>query len=169
MWHAILSLREAGYGNEVQDTVRSILSDWNDGVRAGGDFERFEQRRAAVRSEDWFEMSRLGDFETQGLSPQWLAWYQAVLDFDPVPVIRANDAPFLSLMGDQDEEQPWDRSQALFEGLQEEGVPVEVFVYPGVNHAMRLAGIDGQAPRWPGRPGDFYQRQFDFIDRALSD
>lgn len=169
MWNAVLSLRQAGYGEAVEVQVRSILEDWNNGVRSGGDFTVFEARRAAVADEPWFEASLLMNYPTQDLSAEWFGWYQAVLDFDPVPVIRGNNAPFLSLMGDKDEEQPWDRSQQLFERLNGQGHPVEVHVYENVNHAMRQTGDGTQAPRWPSRPSDFYQRQFDFIDRALSE
>ncbi|WP_291843866.1 alpha/beta hydrolase [Maricaulis sp.] len=168
-WGSVRSLRQAGYGADVQSRASSILDTWNSGIRAGGDFSAFERARSAVENEPWFAASLLGEYGTADLSPAWIAWYAGILDFDPVPVLRATRIPFLSLMGDADEEQPWDRSTEIFEALAAEGLPVETHLYAGVTHSMRHASSEASPRRWPGRPSDFYTRQVDFIRRQVGD
>ena len=168
-WGSVRALRHAGYDADVQARASSILDAWDNGIRSGGDFSEFERARSAVANEPWYAVSQLGAFRTDELSSAWIDWYAGILDFDPVPVLRETRIPFLSLMGDEDEEQPWDRSTEIFEALASEGLPVETHLYRGVTHSMRFAGSEASPRRWPGRPSDYYHRQVEFIRHHVAD
>lgn len=89
------------------------------------------------------------------------------MNFDPLPLLRELTLPMLAILGDQDEEQPWQKTAVLLEALAEEGNDISVHIYNDVNHAMRRLTPSGQLSRWPGRPGDFFERQVDFILQAV--
>lgn len=39
------------------------------------------------------------------------------MNFDPLPLLRELTLPMLAILGDQDEEQPWQKTAVLLEAL----------------------------------------------------
>ena len=136
---------------------------WDEGIIRDGDFSDFIQALNSARNENWFAQTSLEDIYSTDLPDWFIRWYQSVSNFDPLPVLRNLSIPMLAILGDQDEEQPWDRTLELLVDLAQGGNEISVHIYNDVNHAMRLTNPNGQLPRWPGRPVDFFNRQVDFI------
>jgi pimeloyl-ACP methyl ester carboxylesterase len=167
-WNVVRDLRNAGYDSEAILEADAVMSAWDEGVRQNGDFQLFRNSLEMTRNKEWFEDSGLEQRFTTDFPEWFISWYQGVMDFNPIPVLRQLDMPFLSIMGDQDEEQPWDRSAMLYRELAAEGQDFTVRIYENVGHSMRYLNLDGSSQRWPSRPIDFYSLQLEFVQQSTN-
>jgi uncharacterized protein len=166
-WNVVRELRLAGYDESTISRADQIMNLWDEGIIQDGEFSEFIQAMNIAKNENWFAQTSLESIYSTDLPDWFINWYQPVMNFDPLPVLRNLTIPMLAILGDQDEEQPWDRTAELLETLGEEGNDISVHIYNDVNHAMRLINPNDQLPRWPGRPVDFFNRQVDFILESI--
>ena len=167
-WNVQVALREAGYGEDVVQEAIGVLMLFEGGILTGN-WRPFELRLAEVKEESWYEASRLETFDRFRQSEQLVRYYRGISTYDPMPILSSLETPLLSLMGDRDEEQPWDRSQEIYQELSLAGRPISVHVYPNVNHGMVVAYFDDGSPvRFKRYPADFFSRQANFIYSSLS-
>tara|TARA_R100001143_G_C3355745_1_gene132202 strand:- start:1025 stop:2353 length:1329 start_codon:yes stop_codon:yes gene_type:complete len=162
-WNVVRELRLAGFAEAVVSRADAIMDLWDLGIMQDGDFSEYIQALNAARNEDWFAQTSMERIYSTDLPEWFINWYQPVMNFDPMPYLADLDMPMLAIQGDQDEEQPWDRTADLLESLAQAGNDISIYIYNNVNHAMHLINPDGTSPRWPGRPTDFYDRQINFI------
>lgn len=167
-WNVQLALREAGYEDDVVQEAIGVLMMFEGGIHTGN-WRPFELRLTEVKKEEWYEKSLLDTFDRFRKSEPLVQYYRGISTYDPMPVLSTLDTPLLSLMGDRDEEQPWDRSRDLYMQLGRDGLPVTVHIYRNVNHSMVVAyAEDGSPVRFPRYPADFFSRQAAFINSAIA-
>jgi len=165
-WNVQVALKKAGYGEDIVQKAIGVLMMFEGGIHTGN-WKPFEVGLAEVKEESWYEASLLATFDRFRRSEPLVDYYRGISTYDPMPVLSTLETPLLSLMGDRDEEQPWDRSQEIYERLAEEGRPISVHVYENVNHSMMVAYYeDGSPVRFPRYPVDFFARQATFINLA---
>jgi dipeptidyl aminopeptidase/acylaminoacyl peptidase len=91
------------------------------------------------------------------------AWRQSPLAY------AANvKTPFLLLQGDQDVTDPLGQSQEMYRALRQEGVHVELVVYPREGHGTLSRGMRGFPALEPWHGFDVRQRMVKFIGSCLS-
>lgn len=166
-WNVVRELRLGGFGEDTVSQAEELMSLWDQGVTDDGDFSDFILAMNAARNEEWFEETSLEQLFSTQLPGWFIGWYQAIMNFDPLPILRQLTIPMLAILGDQDEEQPWDKTAELLEALAEEGKDISVHIYDNTNHAMRLLSPSGESSRWPERPENFFERQINFIMKTI--
>ena len=167
-WNVQVALRDAGYDDDIVQKAVGVLMLFEGGIHTGN-WRPFELRLEEVREESWYGASLLETFDQFRGSEQLIRYYGGISTYDPLPLLTTLETPLLSLMGNRDEEQPWDRSQEIYEELGQAGRPISVHVYENVNHGMVVAYADDGSPvRFARYPADFFVRQAAFIESALS-
>ena len=158
-WDSILSVRGAGYDDDVVEAVEEILDLWDVGV-SSGDWSLYREAIEFVRTEPWFRAAAL-PAEWSGPSTDW---YRRIMGCDPVPIFEELDVPVLALLGRLDESIPAEKSARILERIaREREKPFEVVLYPDADHALCVVR-DPSAPfRWPGRVPGIFERKAAFV------
>ncbi|MEM7217048.1 MAG: alpha/beta hydrolase [Pseudomonadota bacterium] len=140
-----LRLREAGYGQAVQAqareitdvTARLLVSDFEDGR------DDLQRLREAHGDSEWFQHLRGGVTWEMVSRPLWqfrLGYF--FLDvgttwaFEPVPVLRSVDSRMLWVLAGDDRSAPPEATREILAGLQAEGRPIDVAVFPNTDHGI---------------------------------
>jgi dipeptidyl aminopeptidase/acylaminoacyl peptidase len=90
------------------------------------------------------------------------AWRQS-----PLAVAGAAKTPFLLLQGDADVTDPPGQSEEMYRALRQDGVPVELVMYPRDNHGALGRALYGAPSREPWHGFDARRRIVEFIKKAF--
>jgi pimeloyl-ACP methyl ester carboxylesterase len=103
---------------------------------------------AAVASGDWEGIAP--ELRRQADSP----WFQSLLAFDPAAIMRRVRQPILIVQGSLDRQVPEHHARALAELARQrkKGGPVEVEIFPGVNHLL-VAASTGEVDEYASLKG----------------
>ncbi|MEO0973437.1 MAG: alpha/beta hydrolase [Pseudomonadota bacterium] len=151
-----LRLREAGYGEEalakareVTDATRLLLmSDFKEGQ------EDLARVRRAYADEEWFPYLEGGITWEMVIRPLWqfrIGYF--FLDvgtswaYEPLPVLRAIEAPMLWVLAGDDRSAPSARTREILSDLQGEGRPIDVAFFPNTDHGIVRFTQDAQGNR----------------------
>jgi len=91
------------------------------------------------------------------------AWRQS-----PLAYAHNVKTPFLLIQGDSDVTDPLGQSQEMYRALRQEGVPVEMMVYPREGHRTLSRGMQGFPTQEPWHGFDARQRIVKFINGCLA-
>lgn len=163
-WDVVRSLRIAGAGADAEQKARDTIDLWHTGVRTS-DWHPFDLAMESLRDEPWFEQSGIQEF-MQRPEPAFAEAYQAFMDYDPLPVLRALQVPMLAILAPEDESMDALETEHILADLIAEGRNIRIKLYPGYGHAMRRLGTDGGPLRWPYQPSDYHELQANFIRGA---
>ena len=130
-------LRRAG---EVADaTARLVRSRFRDG------YEELAELRTRYGSEPWFARMR-GEYTGDILKsteedlrrhgkerhdPHDVPW-----DYDPLPTVRGLRTPQLWILAAEDREAPLEETLSRLHGLQSEGAPIDLAIFPRTDHGI---------------------------------
>jgi uncharacterized protein len=106
-------------------------------------FEHFDEVRAKYRDEPWYKDIHgnytyillpysEAELREKGKAYDWHTPFR----YDPMPTLRAVDAPQLWILGKDDLQAPYAETNRRLEGLIAEGRPISVAVFPGAEHGM---------------------------------
>jgi dienelactone hydrolase len=84
------------------------------------------------------------------------------MDHDPIPPLKALDAPMLALLSPDDESIDAVETEGILRSLASSGNDIQITLYPGYDHGMRRLSA-----RWPSLPEGYYEDQTDFINRVV--
>jgi dipeptidyl aminopeptidase/acylaminoacyl peptidase len=90
------------------------------------------------------------------------AWRQS-----PLSTAHKARTPFLLLQGEDDTTDPPGQSWEMYRALRQEGVPVELILYPRSNHGVLGAAFAGRVSREPWHGVDLRRRMITFIQGAF--
>ena len=90
------------------------------------------------------------------------AWRQS-----PLSTAHKARTPFLLLQGEDDTTDPPGQSWEMYRALRQEGVPVELILYPRSNHGVLGAAFAGRVSREPWHGVDLRRRMINFIQGAF--
>ena len=148
-------------GAEIADAAGVIMAS---GFKTG--YEEFDRLRDLYRDEAWYE-DIVGEFTGEfltapsmglrivgpmmGITTSW--------DYEPVPVLRELDMPQFWMIAADDREAPAEETIGRIHGLQAEGRPIDMAVYPNADHGMVVieTGPDGEE-RNPGYVENYYNQ-----------
>lgn len=121
-------------------------------------FAEFDRLRRLYRDEPWYDDIE-GEFTSEMLPHPEIglrlfgpmrdvgtSW-----DYEPLPVLRALDAPQFWVIAADDTEAPPGETIARIRALQAEGRPIDLAIYPGADHGMIL--VERHAEDEPRRVG----------------
>lgn len=172
-YEVMQSLARAGWG-EAEQAKGAALSEaagqiMRSGFREG--FAEFDRLRRTYRNEDWYDDID-GEFTSEMLPYPEIALRIAgpmrdvgtSWDYEPVPVLRAIEAPQFWMIAADDTEAPPAETIARIRALQAEGRPIDLAIYPGADHSMVLTerSTDGDA-RQTGYVRDYYRAVAEWI------
>lgn len=160
-WPVIRAMRAAGANPADEAAARRLFDLWHDGLRSG-DWAPFDQAFADAANEPWFDSSGIAWLRERPTGDN-VRSYMAMMDYDPVPVLKSLEAPLLSLLSPDDESIDAVETEYILRDLAKTGRNIEIKTYPGYSHGMRRLGS-----RWPSLPDDYYLHQADFIKRSVS-
>jgi dienelactone hydrolase len=159
-WPVIRAMRAAGASPADEATARHLFDLWHEGIRSG-DWDPFDQAFADAEDEPWFDRSGIAWLGERPTGEE-VRTYVAMMDYDPVPVLKSLEAPLLSLLSPDDESIDAVETEGILRDLARTGRNIEIRTYPGYSHGMRRLGA-----RWPSLPDDYYLYQADFIKRSV--
>jgi dipeptidyl aminopeptidase/acylaminoacyl peptidase len=90
------------------------------------------------------------------------AWRQS-----PLSGAARAKTPFLLVQGAEDTTDPKGQSQEMYRALRQEGVPVELILYPRAGHPQLGANFAGRVSREPWHGVDVRRRMVNFIQSAF--
>lgn len=90
------------------------------------------------------------------------AWRQS-----PLSTAHKATTPFLLLQGEDDTTDPPGQSWEMYRALRQEGVPVELILYPRSNHGVLGGNFAGRVSREPWHGVDVRRRMINFIQQAF--
>ncbi len=90
------------------------------------------------------------------------AWRQS-----PLSTAHKARTPFLLLQGEDDTTDPPGQSWEMYRALRQEGVPVELILYPRSNHGVLGGNFAGRVSREPWHGVDVRRRMINFIQGAF--
>jgi pimeloyl-ACP methyl ester carboxylesterase len=140
-----LEMRLKGHGPgeiakalEVADAAETVIeSSFTKG------FERFDAVRAKYRGEPWYKDVHgnytylLLPYNEAELREKGKAYvFGTPFRYDPMPTLRAVNAPQLWILGDDDLEAPSAETSRRIKSLGAEGRPITLALYPGAEHGM---------------------------------
>jgi dienelactone hydrolase len=162
-----LQMREKGYPPEVIADALQVASAaesvFENDFKAG--FTKLDEMRARFGSAPWYKdvrgdyayfvLQQHSDAELRALAPDF-DWHTP-FHYDPMPVLRADKAPQLWILGGEDYEAPSAETSRRIRSLIKDGLPFTLVVYPGAEHGMTLfeAGADGSRTSTRYAPGYF--------------
>jgi dipeptidyl aminopeptidase/acylaminoacyl peptidase len=91
------------------------------------------------------------------------AWRQS-----PLSTAAEVKTPFLLLQGEEDATDPEGQSREMYRALRQEGVHVELIVYPRAGHPQLGANFAGRVSREPWHGVDVRRRMINFISEAFA-
>jgi dipeptidyl aminopeptidase/acylaminoacyl peptidase len=91
------------------------------------------------------------------------AWRQS-----PLAGVAHAKTPFLLIQGQSDVTDPLGQAQEMYRALRQEGVPVELVIYPREDHGPLVSGLLGRPSSEPWHGFDVRQRIVQFIEAAFS-
>jgi dipeptidyl aminopeptidase/acylaminoacyl peptidase len=125
------------------DPERVVCMGWSQGgyisAMAATHSDRFKAVSVGAGISDWYTYRVSNDI------PQFTDHYLGSSPFDdreiyretaPIERLSGDTAPMLIQHGENDQRVPLSNAMELFRGLQDKGVPVELFVYPGMGHPI---------------------------------
>lgn len=138
-------LRRAGFGEDVivkaseitKATGRVMAS------RFKGGFEELDLVRAKFRSEPWFAKVK-GEFTGDLLRvPNWVLrlvgpWFDVGTpwDYDPMPALKATQAPHLWILAGQDRSAPSENTLRILQEMQTIQPNLDVVLFPTADHGI---------------------------------
>lgn len=127
-------LRVDGFPEEQVHRALALFARRLQMIRQGAPVEQVFALQAAARGEPWY--SYLDDD-----TPEDLAFFAAICDFDPVPYLEQISCPFLGIWGELDTYVPVEKSIAITRAaLAKAGnARHELRLFPRANHGIRLA------------------------------
>lgn len=165
-WPVIRAMRANGASETEQAAARRLFELWHDGLRHGN-WSAFDTAFGQARSADWFEASGIRWLERKPGANEEVT-YRAMMNYDPLPALKASRAPLLSILSPQDESIDAMETADILRGLRDEGHDIVVKIYDGYNHGMHKLGMHGEEVRWPSLPDNYYKDQAAFIRRAVA-
>jgi pimeloyl-ACP methyl ester carboxylesterase len=126
--------------------------------------DELERLKALYRDEPWFKgvggdfTSLLASTPREKIGEVKAAFdFPIELDYEPEPVLAALKTPMLWVLAGKDTEAPHEATQAVLQGLQAKGSPVDIVVFPNADHAMIEVADGPGGRRYLGRqsPGYF--------------
>jgi len=161
-----IQLRERGYsateiaaGQKVAAAAEEIFaSNFTHG------YESFDSLRAKYRGARWYKDLR-GDYaffflpksaaEIRAMAPQFN--WKTPFHYDPMPTLRAGQAPQLWILGGEDYEAPSAETRRRLNALIGEGRPFTIAYYPHAEHGLTLFETNADGDRISTRyvPGYF--------------
>jgi hypothetical protein len=143
-----LQMREKGYPSdviaralEVASAAEAVFeSDFSSG------FARLDEMREKYGAAPWYKdvhgdyaffvLQQHSDAELRALAPQF-DWHTP-FHYDPMPALRADQAPQLWILGGEDYEAPSAETSRRIRSLIGEGLPFTLAYYPGAEHGITL-------------------------------
>jgi dienelactone hydrolase len=159
-WPVIRAMRANGASPADEAVARHLFDLWHEGIRSG-DWYPFDQAFANAQREPWFDSSGIAWLEGRP-DGDAIRTYRAMMDYDPIPVLRSLEVPLLALLSPDDESIDAVETEGILRALVGTGRNIEIRTYPGYSHGMRRLGA-----RWPSLPDDYYRHQADFIKRSV--
>lgn len=164
-WDVVRNLRAFDAGDQAEQRARAAIDLWHVGVRTS-DWAAFDRDLAELRTQPWFGRSGLEAF-AEHPSSAFADAYRAYMDFDPRPVLRTLQVPLMAILALEDESMDAVETEQILTAMIADGRDIRIKVYTGYDHAMRRRGAGDMSPRWPAQPGDYYDRQAEFIRQAI--
>lgn len=140
-------LRTEGFAEpEIREVTEMQYVD-QELTRSGQGFDRFSQLWDQHKEKRWFRRVYLGEAPTAP-EDDWRQWYRTILDFDPMPLFEQISIPMLCLFGDPAHDQfgPVQMSVERLETLKQSGKPIEIEVFKGADHNLRMVDSGKEAP-----------------------
>ena len=166
-------LSRAGFGPEVTEKANALAdaaaaiveSDFREG------FAALEILKLRYRNEPWFASIR-GNYTgfvlsatTDDLRKNGPAMVAGIpLRYDPMPVLENLDVRQLWLLGGQDRDAPSAETLRRLNSLKRSGRPIDVVVYPDVDHGMyEFETLPDGERVFTRQPATYFQQMRDFI------
>jgi len=150
-----LQMREKGYPPEVIAKALEVASAAESVFERDfkGGFAQLDEMRAKYASAPWYKdvhgdyaffvLQQPSDAKLRALASQF-NWHTP-FHYDPMPVLRADRAPQLWIVGGEDYEAPSAETSRRIKSLIADGLPFTLAYYPRAEHGMTLfeTGEDG--------------------------
>jgi len=138
-------LERQGIGGPARDEALAWVDERTRRLLAGEDVKSILADQEALEGHEWYEIVTFGAYEDAGV----LSFGARIMDFDPLPSVRALRCPALVLFGGADDVVPVARSvELLARALPNLGDGLSgIAVYPGGNHGLFTADPDPDVPR----------------------
>jgi len=150
-----LQMREKGYPPEVIAKALEVASAAEEVFESDfkGGYPKLDEMRAKYGSALWYKdvhgdyaffvLQQDSDAKLRALAPQF-DWHTP-FHYDPMPALRADNAPQLWILGGEDYEAPSAETSRRIKSLIADGLPFTLAYYPGAEHGMTLfeTGTDG--------------------------
>lgn len=128
----IVALRDKGYPESVINQAKEILKMNTQVVRNGQGAEALRQRVAQVHKEQWFRDMHFVRSPEGG-------WYQKIVDYDPLPTLKAVNVPMLWVYGTADKSVPPGDCMEILDHLKKaDGKDYTIVTIPGGNHVIHV-------------------------------
>lgn len=164
-------LTAAGWGPEVLAKAEAVIAAADELIRSNFSrgYERLAEVRASYGAEPWFkdlkgeftgEIAHHSEAELKLIGPAQDVG--APWDYDAVAALRRLKAPLLWMVAEADTEGAGPETPRALFGLQREGRPITVAVFPNTEHGLHLFLARGGRREHLGYPAGYFRMELDF-------
>lgn len=133
-------------------------------ARTGENRQELENEWEQTKQERWFQMAE--DLPDPLPSFQKLAWWRAVLDFDPLPHVQHVKCPLLAVFGGRDVIVNSGESVAILQRLETDR-EIRIEVFDRANHGLMVFPESNEPFRWFGFADHYLDTVTSWVDAVF--
>jgi dienelactone hydrolase len=164
-WEFIYPMLKVEGGDKFVPQIREIVSTWHQSLRTQS-WQIFNTLVSEHHDSYWFKQAGLDSLRAQP-SGSFRASYMAIMDYQPLPILKALKSPMLAIFAIDDESIDSKESIAIMNELVLSGVDLKLKLYSGYSHSMRKISDKGTPLRFPNHPPGYFEMQAQFIHDSV--
>jgi dienelactone hydrolase len=165
LYEVATRLRQKGSSeHEIRQAI-TLKQKFDAYVRTGKNRQTLEEELEHTKQERWFEW--IEDLPYPLPSFLQLAWWRAVLDFDPLPYMQRASCPLLAVFGGRDALVNSGESVEILQRLETER-EIRIEVFDRANHGLMVFPEPNEPFRWFGFADHYLDTVIAWVDSVFS-
>jgi pimeloyl-ACP methyl ester carboxylesterase len=157
-------MQQKGFGEDDILQAVQLKQQFDQYARTGDKRPELEAALASAKAARWF--TAVEDVPDPLAAFERLAWWRAVLDFDPLPYIQQVQCPLLAVFGEQDAIVNSQESAAILRQLPAART-ITVKIFERANHGLMVFAQPNEPFRWFGLAENYLETVASWISMCL--